>query len=133
MASWADVRRLALAMPETEERGPSSWRVRGKPFVWERPLRKADVEELGADAPEGDILGVRVADEGVKHALIADDPAVFFTTSHFDGYAAVLVRLERIDLATLEELVVEAWTTRAPMRLAKEYAASAGPAARARR
>jgi hypothetical protein len=125
LATWADVRRLALALPEAEERsysgGTPAWRVRDKTFLWERPLRQTDRDELGADAPDGEILGVRVADEGVKRALIADDPAVFFTTKHFDGYAAVLVRLDAIDVGTLEELIVEAWLLRAPKRLARSF------------
>jgi hypothetical protein len=56
-----------------------------------------------------------------KEALLADDPSVYFTTPHFDGYPAVLVRLEEIGIEDLEELVVEAWLARAPKRLAKEY------------
>jgi hypothetical protein len=58
---------------------------------------------------------------GAKEALLADDPAVYFTTPHFDGYPAVLVRLDRIPVDELEELIVEAWLARAPKRLAKEY------------
>jgi hypothetical protein len=124
MATWADVNRLALELPEVAERashGNMDWRVRDKGFVWERPLRRADYEALGDSAPDGPILGVRVADVGVKEALIADDPAVYFTTPHFDGYPAVLVRLDAIDLAELRELIVEAWLTRAPKRLAQQY------------
>ena len=81
--------RVVAALPETSEPTPRHWRVRKKLIVWERPLRKADYEALGADAPDGDILGARVADEGVKFALMADDPAVYFTTPHFDGYPSV--------------------------------------------
>ncbi|HLT95976.1 MAG TPA: MmcQ/YjbR family DNA-binding protein, partial [Acidimicrobiia bacterium] len=70
MADWETVRRIALALPEvTEEAGRTiGWRVRKKLIAWERPLRKSDLEALGDDAPEGPILGVRVADEGDKHA-----------------------------------------------------------------
>ncbi|HWF34830.1 MAG TPA: MmcQ/YjbR family DNA-binding protein [Solirubrobacteraceae bacterium] len=124
MASWDDVRRIALALPETDEGmvfGTASWRVRNRGFVWERPLRRSDLEALGADAPQGPILGARVEHLIAKEALIADDPGVFFTTPHFDGYAAVLVRLDEIAVDELEELIVEAWLTRAPKRLAKEY------------
>jgi hypothetical protein len=124
VASWDDVRRLALALPETDERvvhGNTSWRVRDKGFVWERPLRRGDLEALGADAPTGPIRGVRVEHLVAKEALIADDPGVFFTTPHFDGYAAVLVRLDKIAVDELEEVIVEAWLTRAPKRVAKEY------------
>lgn len=59
---------------------------------------------------------------GAKEALLADDPDVYFTTPHFDGYPAVLVRLDRIAIDELTELIVEAWLARAPKRLGKEYA-----------
>ena len=127
MATWVDVETLALALPETAEgisRGLRQWQVKGKGFVWERPLRRADLEALGEGAPEGPILGAWVEDLGVKEALLADDSGVYFTTPHFDGYAAVLVRLEEIGLDVLKELVVEAWLVRAPKRLAKAYAES---------
>ena len=123
MPTWDDVRAVALALPEAgEEPGATvGWRVRGKTFVWERPLRRADREALGDAAPDGPILGARVADVGVKEALIADDPDVYFTTPHFDGYPAVLVRLDRIEQAELAELITEAWLARAPKRLARQF------------
>ena len=124
MATWDDVRREALALPETSERVSRDlrqWRVRDKLFVWERPLRRSDLDALGADAPEGEILGARVEHVGAKEALIADDPGLYFTTPHFDGYPAILVRLDRIGADDLHEVVVEAWLARAPKRLAKDY------------
>jgi hypothetical protein len=124
VASWDDVRRIALALPESGEqssRGLASWRVRDKGFAWERPLRGADIRALGQHVPEGPILGARVEHLGAKEALLADDPEVFFTTPHFDGYPAVLVRLDRIAVDELNELIVEAWLCRAPKRLAKQY------------
>jgi hypothetical protein len=124
VADWEDVRRIALNLPETSERpqwGNASWRVRDKPFVWERPLRAADRRALGDDAPDGPILGARVEHLVAKEALLADDPGVYFTTPHFDGYAAVLVRLERIGEDELMELIVEAWLCQAPKRLARDY------------
>jgi hypothetical protein len=124
VASWDDVRRIALALAETSEqtsRGHAFWRVRDKGFVWERPLRASDLRALGDAAPSGPILGARVEHLGAKEALLADDPGVYFTTPHFDGYPAVLVRLERIAIDELTELIVEAWLARAPPRLAKQY------------
>jgi hypothetical protein len=125
MATWDDVRRVALALPETTERlsreGVPQWRVKDKLFAWERPLRRADLEALGDAAPDGAILATRVADLGAKEALLADDPDVYFTTPHFNGYPAILLRLDRTNAAELEELLVEAWLIRAPKRLAKEY------------
>ena len=90
--------------------------------MWDRPLRPADLRTLGDAVPTGPILGARVEQLVAKEALLADDPAVFFTTPHFDGYPAVCVRLERIAVDELDELVIEAWLARAPKRLAKEYA-----------
>jgi hypothetical protein len=124
MASWEDVARIALSLPETAQDtsyGSPSWRVRKATFAWERPLRKADLAALGDAAPDGPVLGARVPDLGAKEALLADDPGVFFTTPHFDGYPAVLVQLDRIGEADLAELLVEAWLARAPKRLARAY------------
>jgi hypothetical protein len=124
MTGWDDVQRFALALPETSERvsrGTRQWLVKDKLVVWERPLRRADFEALGDSAPDGPILGARVEHLVAKEALLADDPDVYFTTPHFDGYPAVLVRLDRIAAEDLEELIVEAWLARAPKRLAKAY------------
>jgi hypothetical protein len=127
MASWEDVERIALALPETTEEpawGNRHWKVKGKGFVWERPLRKSDLKALGDDAPDGPILGARVEHLVAKEALLQDPSGVFFTIPHFDGYPAVLVLLDEIDLDGLDEVIVEAWLCRAPKRLADEYLAS---------
>ena len=124
MASWEQIRRIALEMPgssERESRGRAQWRVGERLFVWERPLRAGEIKELGNGAPTGPILGARVEHVGAKEALLADAPDVFFTTSHFRGVAAVLIRLDSIGLEDLEEAIVEAWLARAPARLAKAY------------
>jgi hypothetical protein len=102
-------------------RGDRAWKVKDKLFVWERPLRKSDLAALGPAAPTGPILGARVEHLIAKEALIADDPDVFFTTPHFDGYPAVLIQLEAISLESLEEVIVEAWLARAPKRLAERF------------
>ncbi|MCP3803183.1 MmcQ/YjbR family DNA-binding protein [Allokutzneria sp. A3M-2-11 16] len=125
MATWDDVRRIALALPETTERptydSAPAWRVKDKAFAWERPLRRADLEALGDSAPTGPVLGVRVPDLGAKEALLAETGGPCFTTPHFDGYPSVLVRLDRVDAAALEELLTEAWLDRAPKRLAERF------------
>jgi hypothetical protein len=125
MATWEDVSRLALALPEAQERtsreGLLEWRVKDKGFAWERPLRKSDLKALGEGAPQGPILGAYVPDLGAKEALLSDDPSVYFTTPHFDGYPAILVRLGEVDPSELEELLVESWLCRAPKRLAADY------------
>jgi hypothetical protein len=126
MATWDDVARIALALPETNEResrGNRQWRVKDKLFVWERPLRRSDLEALGASAPAGAILGARVEHVAAKEALLQNDEGVFFTTPHFEGYPAILAQLEPMPLGLLEETIVEAWLCRAPVRLAKEYLA----------
>ena len=126
MATFDDVARIVSELPLTTEQAPHDWRVGKKLMAWERPLRKSDIEALirnGVQPPTGDLLGVRVPDEGVKFALIADEPNVYFTTPHFDGYAAILVRLAEITVADLRELITEAWLVQAPKRLVKEFLA----------
>ncbi|MEV8613053.1 MmcQ/YjbR family DNA-binding protein [Amycolatopsis sp. NPDC051373] len=131
MATWEDVARLGAQLPGTElvvKRDTRSWDVKGKAYAWERPLRKTDLDALGDAAPEGDVLAVRVPDIGAKEALLADEPGVFFTTPHFDGYPAVLVRLAEIDLPTLEEALVEGWLCRVPKKIGKQYLEECGTA-----
>src|ERR1700709_360672 len=110
MAGWDDVRRIALGLPETQERiSPQAAQCGGGGGA------------RGGGAPSGPILGARVEHVGAKEALLADDPAVYFTTPHFDGYPAILVRLDRIGVEDLDEVIAEAWLARAPKRLAKAY------------
>src|SRR3954452_18811594 len=117
MATWDDVARSCLALPETTEgttRGNRRWLVRNAGFVWERPLGRKDVAELGAAAPTGPVVAAYVPDEGAKLALVAAEPDVYFTTSHFDGYPAVLCRLEELDAQSLAVLVTAASARRSP-------------------
>ena len=103
--------------------GTTAWCVADKGFVWERPLRKSDLEALGKSAPKGAILGVRDEHLHAKEALLAARPSVCFTTPHFDGYPAVLVQLGKIRVGALKELITEAWLARAPKKAAREYLA----------
>jgi len=124
MASWDDVRRVALALPQTSERlsrEQRQWRVKDKLFVWERPLRTKEIATLAGNIPKGPILAARVEHLRAKEALLADEPSVFFTTPHFDGYAAILVRLDRISSEDLDEVITEAWIARAPRRLVDAF------------
>ncbi len=125
MATWDDVRRIANALPETSERSGEAvqWRVKDKLFAWERPLRAADLAELGDQAPSDPPLAARVPDLGAREALLADAPDIYFATAHFDGYPIVLVHLDRIGRAELEELLTEAWLARAPKRIVNAYLA----------
>lgn len=124
MPSWDDVRQIALALPEAVERptrGRPAWWVAGRMFVWDRPLHESDRRALGAATPEGPILGARVEHLIAKEALLADPGGVYFTTPHFDNSAIILVRLDRIGLEELREVIVEAWLARAPTALAEAY------------
>ena len=129
MATWDDVARLALALPRTSERvsrGLRQWRVADKLFVWERPLRRKEIEALSGRVPEGPIVAARVEHLLAKEALLADDRRLYFTTPHFDGYPAVLARLDRLSRLALEELVTEAWLVRAHKAAVQLYLAQSG-------
>jgi hypothetical protein len=118
MASQDDVRRIALALPETTE-DLHSFRffVDGKAFVWSWLER---IDPNRARVPNPDVIAVRVADESEKKTLIAMDGRVFFTERHYEGYPAIMVRLPLVDPAILERLVTDAWRSRAPKRLLAE-------------
>ncbi len=121
MLTLDDVARACLALPATTEAvsasGRRRWLVRGKTFVRERPLHRVDLAELGDAAPAGPVLVAYVPDEGAKAALLATEPEVWFTTAHFDGWPALMCRLDALDARALTELVAEAWAARAPRRL----------------
>jgi hypothetical protein len=123
----ADLDELALAMPRTTKEvsddGRPAYLVHGKVFCFHRNQRR-DAVDPETRARLDDVLMFRVADVGVKELLLADERGVFFTTPHFDGYPAVLMRipdLARIDRDELHDLVAEAWLTRAQKRVAKAW------------
>jgi hypothetical protein len=125
----ADLDELALSLPQTtkqlSEDGRPEYRVHGKLFCCQRGRRKDAVDAQTGERLD-DVLMFRVADLDVKELLLADDRGVFFTTPHFDGYPAVLVRipsLAGIDRDELHDLVAEAWLTRAQKRVAKAWLA----------
>jgi hypothetical protein len=129
VATMKDLDELALAMPEATkdvEEGRPTYRVHGKMFCFHRGPRP-DAVDAETGERLADVLVFRVADLGVKELLLSDSRGVYFTTPHWDGYSAVLVRipdLERLDRAELRDLVEEAWLTRAQKRLAKAWLAS---------
>jgi hypothetical protein len=115
MTDQSDVRRIAMALPDvTEDDGAFNFRVAGKPFAWVYPER---VHPKKPRVPNPEVLVLSVADLGDKEALIASDGRKFFTTPHYDGYKAVLLRLPAVGLDELTELITDAWRSRAPKDL----------------
>jgi len=96
VATQADVRRIALSLPDTEE-APNhfafSVRNRGK-------LKG--------------FVAVRVANLSDKDVLLALDPEKFFTEPHYNGFPAVLVRLPAVTARELRPMITEAWRCQAP-------------------
>ncbi len=126
MATWADVERFATELPEVAEGvrfGGRVWRVREKAFVWDRPLRTRDLEELGDDARPGPILGASTTDIDEQLALVEGEPEYCFITQHFTGFPAVLIQLDRIPADRLREIITDAWLKNAPKTVAKAYLA----------
>ena len=125
MARWTDVTRIVASLPAAGERdaGGRSWGVAGKPLAWERPLRPKDLAELGPAAPKGAVLCARTNGAAGKEELLAANPDVFFTTAHFNGYPAILIRLSKISVRELREVLTDAWLAQAPKRLVKDYLA----------
>jgi hypothetical protein len=123
VADQNDVRRIALALPETSEaEGHFAFSVRNKGkqkgFVWAWNER---VEPKKPRVPRSDVVAIRVTDRLDKEALLASDDEKFFTEPHYDGFPAVLVRLPLIGVDELEELIVDAWRCQAPRPLADSF------------
>ena len=133
MATMADLDELALALPEATRElsgdGRPTYLVHKKFFCFHRSRRRDAVDPDTGERLD-DVLMFRVADLGVKELLLSDSRGVYFTTPHFDGYSAVLVRIPQLallDRDELRDLVVEAWLTRAHKRVAKAWLAEHAP------
>jgi hypothetical protein len=126
VALQSDVRRIALSLPGVEEE-PDHFgffvpdRGKKKRFAWVWSER---VDPKKARVPRPGVLAVRVAGTAEKEMLLAADPEKFFTEAHYNGFPAVLVRLEAVDLAELEELITDAWMCQAPRTLVEDRAPS---------
>ena len=116
-----EVAALAESLPEVTtgtRYGRTTWFVAGKAFAWERPFSKADIKRFGSETPpDGPILAVSVADLAEKEAVLASQPKAFFTISHFDGYAAVLIQLDRVTKRALKDALVDGWLAAAPKKV----------------
>jgi hypothetical protein len=129
VATMKDLDELALAMPqavrELSEDGRPSYSVHGKYFCFHRRPRPDAVDEKSGERLD-DVLVFRVEGQDVKDLILADGRGIFFTTPHWNGYPAVLIRipnLRRLKKAELRDLVVDAWLTRAQKRVAKAWLA----------
>jgi len=126
MATLDDVERLVAALPETVETtkyGNRTWAVGGKAYAWERPFSKADLRRFGNETPPDEpILAIRVEDLAEKEAVLtARAGDGFFTIPHFNGYAAVLVELEKVSVPVLKEALLDGWLVFAPAEVAKTH------------
>jgi hypothetical protein len=110
MPTWADVVATGRKLPEVEE---STW--------FRTPCLRVRKRSFCRMKEDGETLVVRVVDLEDKEALLRSDPEIFFTTPHYDGYAYVLMRLERADPVQLAELVEDAWRLSAPKRVLAAY------------
>ena len=129
MATVRDLDELALAMPEATKEvsddGRPTYLVHGKMFCFHRGRRRDAVDGETGERLD-DVFVFRCENLDVKELLLADARGLFFTTPHWNGYAAVLIRipsLARLGRAELRELVIDAWLTRAQKRVAKAWLA----------
>ena len=123
VASWEDVRRIALDLPgarEDDSYSTRAWRVGSKAFAWERVLRPGERAAL-SDPPEGPALGLRTADVEAVDGLLAARPSVFFAVAGYGVHPMVLVHVERALFEDLDEAITDAWLARAPKRLRETF------------
>src|ERR1051325_5711357 len=120
MADLEDVRRIALSLPDTS--GENGFAVRNgskeRGFAWMWMQR---VEPNKPRVPCPEVLAIRTASLEEKEALIAAEPEKFFTEPHYHNFPAVLVRLAKVELDELTELLTDGWRCMAPKSLVKEF------------
>ncbi|HZO89347.1 MAG TPA: hypothetical protein VFB38_13540 [Chthonomonadaceae bacterium] len=120
MANLEDVRRIALSLPDTSgEDGfavQNGRKARGFAWVW---MQRVEPNKPRVPCPE--VIAIRTASLAEKEALIAAEPEKFFTEPHYNNFPAVLVRLAKVELDELEELLIDGWRCLAPKALVKEF------------
>jgi len=124
MATQDDVRRIALALPEVQEGTDrfafsvaNKGKQKGIAWVW-----RERVHPKKARVPNPEVVAIQVPDLDEKEMLLAsDDGSKFFTEPHYNGFPAVLVRLEAIEVDELEELIIDAWRSQAPAALVADF------------
>ena len=130
MATQADVRRIAMSLPGVEQSTLgigfsvlNKGKAKGFVWVWQERVdpKKPRVPNLG-------VVAVRVANLGEKEAILASDTKKFFTEPHYNGFPAVLVRLDAVTVADLKILIGAAWRCMAPRELAEQRDAKKGAA-----
>ena len=116
MADAADVRRIALGLPQVTEIASAGFdfRVANKGFVWSYPERVPGRSRV----IRTDIAVLFVGDESEKQALLLGEPDLFFTARGYEGAPLVMIRLAEVEVGRLHELIVDAWRMRAPSDLA---------------
>ena len=119
MATIEEAERIASSLPGAQKDEKSFlYRVSGRNFLWVYLER---VHPRKRRVPNPEVLGLRVSGDDAKQDMLAAEPAKFFTTGHYDGYPAVLLRLAEVDAEELEELIVSAWECVAGPRLIASY------------
>jgi hypothetical protein len=130
MQTLDDLEALCMALPDVREGtrfGNRTWFVQKHGFAWERPLTKADIARLGDEpVPRGPIVALAVSDLGEKQAVLEANPTAFFSIAHFEGYPAILVKMNLVTRRALVEAVLDAWLARAPRALADAYLGTKG-------
>ena len=124
MPTLDDVSRIAAELPGTEERpsgGGLAWFVRRKAYAWESAPWPSEAEHVRLLVSTETCLGLSVADEDDKHALVQGWPDAFVTSETRWGGPKIIVRLGAVDLDHLVELVTEAWRLQAPRYLRKQF------------
>jgi hypothetical protein len=107
--SFETVRSIALALPDVEDGtsyGTAALKVKKKLFI----RLKEDGETI-----------VLSTDPLSREYLLRDEPRIFFITDHYRDYPWVLVRLNAVSHARLEQLVEDAWRRVAPRALVARY------------